>query len=389
MRPQRPVAPHNPSLDEVGRIADEADPVLRNFRITQCYHDLSAALARMIDADNANWSTFATWASLTAGISIRDEELPRVVVELLRDEERLRPRLGRFNAWVYRLAGLKKVDVPEQAREAIRTVSREVAEGNRRVFAELGPLFVRFVEVMASPGAERTLRLEAFLAGLRTGPSEGEGQDPLRRAFSSYAEAARESDPARRAQLILLANCLIGLHEQTRLQDDIEAALNAPVAAFVTEGVGRLLVVRLAFVLLWPFGVRRARVRAVIQGEWQRVATRYSLRLSLPGGRALPLGGDSIPWPTHVPEALRTLRLPELVALVQRFDEDTQRLRTRGAENWSRLSDRMGFICELFRATQQTGSLFDPPFSEPARAEIARGIVPKAGIASGPGPTGG
>jgi hypothetical protein len=49
----------------------------------------------------------------------------------------------------------------------------------------------------------------------------------------------------------------------------------------------------------------------------------------------------------------------------------------------------MGFICELFRATQQTGSLFDPPFSEPARAEIARGIVPKAGIASGPGPTGG
>jgi hypothetical protein len=106
------------------------------------------------------------------------------------------------------------------------------------------------------------------------------------------------------------------------------------------------------------------------------VATRFSLRLSLPGGRVLPLGGDSIPWPTQVPEALRTLRNPELIALRQRFGDDTQRLRTRGAGNWSRLSDRMGFICELFRAEQQGGSLFDQPLSDAARAEIARGIVP-------------
>jgi len=35
----------------------------------------------------------------------------------------------------------------------------------------------------------------------------------------------------------------------------------------------------------------------------------------------------------------------------------------------------MGFICELFRATQETGSLFDLPFDEAARAEVARGVV--------------
>lgn len=369
--------PSTPSLDEVGRISNEADPVLRNLRITQCYHELSAALARVIDPDNANWSTFATWASLTAGISIRDEELPRIVVDLLLDEQRLRQRLGPLTAWVYRHAGLKKVDVPEQARETIQQVAREVADGNRKVFAELGPLFVRFVEIMASPEAERSPRLEAFVAGLRPGPSDHEGQDALRRAFTSYAAAARESDPVLRAQLILLANCLIGLHEQTRLQDDIEAAMNAPVAAFVTEGLGRLILIRLAFVLLWPFGVRRGKVRDAIQGEWQRIATRYWLRLSLPGGRALPLGGDSIPWPTRIPEPLRTLRQPEVVALLRQFDDDMERLRTRGADNWSRLSDRMAFICELFRSTQQTGSLFDPPFTESARADIASGVVPR------------
>jgi hypothetical protein len=372
------VVPSTPSLDEVARVATEADPVLRNLRITQCYHDLSAALARAIDGHNANWSTFATWASLTAGISIRDEELPRVVIALLRDGERLRRRLG-LGAWVYRLAGLAKVDVPEHAREAIRQVSQEVADGNRKVFAELGPLFVRFVEAMASPEGARTSRIEEFLAGLRPGPSDREGQDALRRAFSSYAAAARESDPVVRAQLVLLANCLVGLHEQTRLQQDIEAAMNAPVAAFVTDGLGSLVLVRLAFVFLWPLGVRRGKVRDAIQAEWQRVATRYWLRLSLPGGRALPLGGDSIPWPAQIPEALRSLRQPELVALLGQFDDDTRRLRTRGADNWSRLSDRMAFICELFRASQQTASLFDPPFTESARAAIATGIVPRAG----------
>lgn len=367
------------TLEEIGRITDEPNPVLRNLRITQCYHDLSAELARVIDIGNANWSTFATWASRTAGISIRDEELPRVALELLRDEARLRPRLGPFLTWIYRHTGAK-VDLPEQARETIRRVSEEVADGNRKVFAELAPLFARFVGAMASPAAERPPRLQGLLADLRPGPSDRGGQDALRQAFSSYAAAAGESDPATRAQLILLANCQIGLHEQTRLQDDIQGAMNAPVAAFVTDGLGRLLLVRLAFLLLGPFGVRRELVRGAIQGEWQRVATRFSLRLSLPGGRVLPLGGDSIPWPSQVPEPLGTLRHPELIAFLQRFDEDTERLRTGGAENWSRLSDRMGFICELFRAEQQNGSLFDQPFSEAARAEIGRGIVPGEGV---------
>jgi len=367
------------TLEEIARITEEANPVLRNLRITQCYHDLSTEIARVIDTGNANWCTFATWASRTAGISIRDQELPRVLLHLLRDEARLRPRVGRLFTWIYRHTAAK-VDLLQQARNTIQHVSEEVADGNRKVFAELAPLFARFVGAMASPATERASRLQAFLADLRPGPSDRDGQDVLRRAFSNYAPAAGETDAGTRAQLMLLANCQIGLHEQTRLQDDIKGAMDAPVAAFISDGLGSLLLIRLAFVLLWPIGIRRERVRAAIQEEWQSVATRFSMRLSLPGGRVLPLGGDAIPWPSQIPEALHTLSNPELIALRQRFDDDTQRLRTHGADNWSRLSDRMGFICELFRAEQQSQDLFGQPFSPAARGDIARGVVPQGGI---------
>jgi hypothetical protein len=367
------------SPDEVARIIAEPDAILRNLRITECYHRLSTELAGVIDSNNANWSTFATWASLTAGVSIRDEEVPVLLLALLRDEARLRPRVGPVFAFIYRHTAAK-VDVLQQARETIQRVSSEVADGNRKVFAELAPLFIQFVDVMLGPKDTRAAQCEAFLATLKPGASDRGGQDVLRQAFLNYAAAAVELDPCVRAQLILLANCQVGLHEQTRLQDDIEGAMNAPVAEMVTDGIGRLLAIRLAFRFLGPLGVTRERVRAAIQSDWQCLATRLSMRLSLPGGRVLPLGGEDIPWPNQIPEVLRQLANDDLIALLRRFDDDLTQLRSRGAHNWARLHDRMGFICELFRAEQATADLFKPPFTEAAAVDIARGVVPGSGL---------
>jgi hypothetical protein len=367
------------TLDDVARIAGTPDAALRNLLITQCYHDLSAELAEVIGPGSANWSTFATWASKTAGISIRDEEIPRVIVDMLRDEARLRPRVGRVFTWIYRRTAAK-VDVFQQARDTIALVSAEVADGNRKVFVELAPLFVRFVAVMAGPPADRGPQLAAFLDALRPGPSDRGGQEVLRLAFGNYAAAATEPDPAATAQLVLLANCQIGLHEQTRLQEDIQGAMDAPVAEMITDGIGRLLSVRLAFLFLGPIGVTRERVRAAIQEDWRCIATRLSMRLSLPDGRVLPLGGDRIPWPNQIPEILRQLTNADLIALLRRFDDDLTRLRAQGARDWCRLQDRMGFICELFRAEQLTASMRGQPFSAAIRAEILAGRVPRAGL---------
>jgi hypothetical protein len=363
------------TLEEIDRIVSEPQPVLRNLRITECYFRLSHELAAAIDAGNANWSTFATWASMTAGNSIRNEEVPLLLLAILRDEGRLRPRVGPVFMWIYRHTAAK-IDILQQARDTIARVSEQVADGNRKVFAELAPLFARFVEVRAAPPAERPARFEAFLASLKPGASNEGGQDVLRQAFVQYAAAAEEADAAAKAQLILLANCHIGLHEQTRLQDDIKGAMDAPIAEIITDGIGRLIAIRLAFLFLGPLGVTRQRVREAIQQDWQCLATRLSMRLSLPGGRVLPLGGDHIPWPNQIPEALRQLSNAELVALLQQYDDDLTQLRARGAHNWSRLQDRMGFICELFRAEQQSLNLFDSPFDEEALRAIASGMVP-------------
>ena len=61
-------------VDEVKRIASITDPVIRNLRITECYHRLSLAIQKRT-GPGANWCTFATWASRQAGNTIRGEDL--------------------------------------------------------------------------------------------------------------------------------------------------------------------------------------------------------------------------------------------------------------------------------------------------------------------------
>jgi len=133
--------------------------------------------------------------------------------------------------------GRPHVDLPPHRREARSPsrratrsggVSEEVAGREPQVFAELHPLR-RFVWRPA-PTRGRAAPASSLPGRPEAGPSDRDGRTRSA-AFASYAPAAGKRRTATRAQLILLANCQIGLHEQTRLQEDIEGAMNAPVAA--------------------------------------------------------------------------------------------------------------------------------------------------------------
>jgi hypothetical protein len=363
-----------PSVDEVQRIVAIESPVVRNLEITYCYSRLAAASATRIGA-GANWCTYATWASRQAGGTIRGDDLlaqlERILGEgrwLLHPVDSLWRKLLRRGLFdretrVGRLAG--ELHTPF---DAFELASDAVARGNLKVFEEIGLQFSRYLET--GPPAD-----------LRPGDPP-EGQRLLSQAFAHYEQARREDDPARHAQLALLANLEIGLHEQTRLQPEILEALDAATTS--QEDLGR----RALDALLpparrwWP-SIRRVAVGVIGMPARaiQRAASKLSreaitdalMVLSLPG-RVLALGANlADEYPKELVEPVD----PDLVALLARFEPVPPALDDCGARDWADFHQRMHYIVHLFRVFHLTEQLFDSPFTPSQVESLARGAIPK------------
>jgi CRP-like cAMP-binding protein len=326
-------------------VAATENLVLRNLKITQMYHRLSLEMTLLIGHQDANWCTFACNASKTAGYSIRGEELPfyEVLVALRR-----RPRLAR--AADRARDTLERVGLKARVDDMLEDVSRCISEGNLKVFVEI--------------------------AG---------GQDLLAEAMSHYHDAMFESAPKRKAELILLANAKVGLHEQQRLQPNIVEGLDAPIHAGLGGVLTRLVVGPLAGVL--PARITRAVEEVMNERErellgrataiWRRMVTRSMMTLRLPYGK-VHLGRDMPRLPSEelFPDVLQRLELPELVALVKQYDYTQDALTGSGASDWGDIADRMNFILDLFRSRQKSLELFDQPFLYEHRLEMAADRVP-------------
>jgi hypothetical protein len=376
-----------PSLAEIETIGADADPVRRNVRITQAY-ELSTAVAGSI-GPAANWCTFATWASRQAGQTIRREDLARTIEAEL-DAEELAAAVTRISEFLRRvgrradrsriLAAVREAVSPVRA---VERTSEAVARGNKKVFDEIGRAFARFVAALAGPPGSGPAPAHAVLSELRPGPPP-DGQDLLGAAFLAYQRAMTAGDGAARAQLVLLANLRIGRHEQTRLQPDIVAALEAPVAGpqELKERLLRRLVPQGGFVL----GMRQAgevgrpglldevvdELRARVRARIRAVVTAHLMTLHLPQGR-VRLGTD---LPGACPPDLLHPTDPELKALLDHVDPVPLGGTGSGAEDWGDLPQRMHFIAELFRSRQDDRSLFSPPFMPDQAAAIREGRLP-------------
>ena len=229
MPTRRPLKP-----GDIDGIAAIADPVIRNLRITQAYHELSAAAAERLGSV-ANWCTFATWASKQAGRTIRQEDLRRAFEDALGSSSVTAGNVGNAAAEARRYGShigpddlLTAVWAILDPSAAFARASAAVARGNLLVFEEVGREFARFdVECGSVTHADPDV-VTRFLDGLRPGDPPT-GQRFLRQAFAHYLQARSVADPVSRAQLVLLANLEIGFHEQVHLQPEIAAALDAAV----------------------------------------------------------------------------------------------------------------------------------------------------------------
>lgn len=323
-----------PTPDEVRQIVALRDPLIRNLRITECYYRLSLAFTDRTGRC-ANWCTFATWASRQAGRTIRGEDFLAALASL---PLRFHPVHALWRALLRRgllypetqLGRLvKSVHTPF---DALERASDAVARGNRKVFEEIGYEFARYTQ---------SDDLDRFLSGLQP------EQELLKRAFTRYHRQSAEPDPAARAAMIFLANVEIGLHEQKRLQPEIQEALEAVPAT--------------AEDLHWalrPFGRFSRRFT-------RRFITESLMVLALPGvtlalGRAID---------RHPSELLAEIVDPECRKLIDCYG-------TCDPEDWANLDQRMGFILPLFRAFHDCSDLLECPFT-PAQVEsMYAGRVP-------------
>lgn len=390
-----PLAPPPfPPVDEVDRIAGLRDPVLRNLRITLCYHDIAAALGACT-GPGANWCAFATWASRQAGGTIRREDLAAAMERAIGPSPAL-ARVVDAAQRIARAAGarLSEAGAAEVALRALdpfaaaQRAAAAVARGNLAVFAAIAREFARFAAICLPAGRPAGAgALDTFRAGLRRGDLP-HGQDRLASAFGHLYAALHAADERTRAEGLLLSNLEIGAHEQARLQPEILAALDAGFAddpravarEVITQAVPGFggAVVAVAAALRWSGALEsfdaavdefaadgRARIRVAI--------TDRLMTLWLPHRGAVRLGRD---YPGVRPAILERPANAELRALLTRLDPTPGGTLASGAADWGSLPERMHFIAELFRCEHAEPALFDPPFDAAQVAALREDRVP-------------
>ena len=383
---------HIPTLNEVEDIASMRNAVVRNLRITQCYHELSAVMAARI-GPHANWCTFATWASKQAGQSIRKEDLRRALERMLAESQPIHRAVDEVTSAAKPTAGARAItttrrDILDALNPfaAVDRVSQSVARGNQKVFAEIGFEFARFIELCLNDAASDERHLAQFIAGLQEGDPP-DGQRYLRQAFTRYYRAMFEPDKKARTELMLHANLEIGFHEQTRLQPEIKAAMEATppadtqarnvlIALYPRRGEAAFKQFKTRSISLQPTRLDTALQNLLSEARRQLrlFLTEFLMTLWVPQDTTLRLGDD---LPARFPASLRRISQPELKALLKQIDPTPNSRRDSGAVDWADLPDRLHFICDFFRCYQESPDLMLPPFTVEQVEVMRRGKKPE------------
>jgi len=378
-------APEDCSPQDVRQIVAIANPIIRNLEITYCYSRLAAAFAER-SGEGANWCTYATWASRQAGRTIRGEDLLEHLERRLAGGRRLLHPMATLWRRLLRRGLFQRETRIGRLTAALHTpfdafecASDAVARGNLKVFEEIGLEFARYLHECA-PDAADSAPLRRFLDQLRPGDPP-DGQRYLRQAFARYERRRLERDPKVRAQLAVLANLEIGLHEQTRLQPEIREALNAAYAT--QEDLGRRALEALVpSAARWWSVFRRPAIAVVgvVAAGAQRSASRLAREVITESFMVLSLPGRVLALGTHLtdayPEALDEPTDAELTELLARFEPVAPAADDCGARDWSDLNQRMHYIVHMFCAFHFSELLARPPFSPEQVASFSQGIVP-------------
>ena len=367
-----------PTVEDVARIANISDPVIRNLNITQGYFELSKGMSRYTSG-NPNWCTFAVWASKQAGQTIRKEDLAKTFQNVFHKSSEITFALNtiaQFSEAIKKLPEIKAIDTfflkiinPDAAFEYS---TEAVAEGNKKVFSEIGGEFARFLSMFKNEDDFTEENIKQFCSAFKPG-GPPDGQQMLSDAFKSYYDARIQNDPKAKMELILYADLLIGYHEQTRLQPQIVSALNAPLT--VLENM-RSEILRALIPGYWlriryqtarllnrklPLDKAIDKLLELVKHEMREVITEFMMTLYVPENVILKLGQD---LKAGFPQELQTIANPDFKELLKKIDPTPDSVKESGAEDWGYLNDRIHFIADFFRSYFKHPQIYKSPFTD-------------------------
>lgn len=380
-----------PTVEEVARIAGITDPAIRNLNITQGYYELSQAMSKYTDG-NPNWCTFAVWASKQAGQSIRKEDLSRTFEQLFHNSPEITLLLNTLSQHSDVIKNLPEVKAVSSfiikffnPDSAFEHSAQAVAEGNKKVFVEIGGEFARFLSVFRNEQDFTEENISKFCSSFKPG-NPPNGQQMLKDAFTSYFEARKQTDVKVKAEMILYSNLLIGYHEQTRLQPQIVEALNA---AFSNEDELRSKLLKELLPGFWlriryfiskflqrklPLDEAIDQLLNLAKQKVREVITDCMITLYIPANELLKLGED---LKKKFPQRLEHITTAQLKELLNKIDPTPDSVKESGAKDWGDLMDRIHFIADLFRAYFEHPQLNNQPFTDEQVKVLKEGRRPE------------
>jgi hypothetical protein len=239
-------------IEAINDACAEPDPVLSNQLITRMHYQLSEALvARLGREVGPNFHSWAVWGSHKAGATIRQEDLDSAIGNATVTAGVVGCVVGATagilaghwlhwsNAYVTAVIGTvigtstggwtgRQLAISSRAKAA-----KLILRGNQIVLQDIGEQSARFLGLLES-GATSEGR-EAFFAGLRTGPTELQGQDRLATAFRCYLAAFDSNDMEAKRVAMIEGNCEIVYHEHIRLEPYIRGAMPFIIRRCVTQ----------------------------------------------------------------------------------------------------------------------------------------------------------
>jgi hypothetical protein len=349
----------------IEEICNLDDDVYRNKWITYAYAKISERLRKRTGENNATWFTFARWSSYTVGENLRLDKPSAAFDEFLSRN----PPLG---IWPLR-SSLTRLQL-DLRKLSDAAMPRTLAIGNRLVFHEIAwatSCFLDWYDALGVPTIDQWKQYrETMYVEAESDLFQPCDPNMFRNGLEAYFLASLESDEQEKARLVLRGNVQLAAYEQWRLEPIVEIALDPLARNLVEFRDANPHTPEEPKAILrhrgtpWAFRQRNPLLEWVSERYGDFITQRVMAWEGQYGGKMqnLFLGAGVPAVPEGLPSSTASDGARSANDLVMAtFDRSHGNPRDTRAKNWSRYSERMNFIVNLFASRQHDPSLFTPP----------------------------